>query len=335
VRRLAAGVIAAMCFAAAAPIASMLRAAQPLAPAANEIGAGRLLGGVLTGALRPTLLTYLWIRAGRLERAGRHDELFRLYRTMLQLYPDNASAHRFLGWHMAFNLKSEEAREIGWKWARAGLDVIDATPEGPPTIADWILKQCGQNAIERERYAGPAWERERWWRARLRTWGEERYGVSASRFELAVHVLAGRRNFLDRARRARALELLAYDDLVRTGTAPRGAEAVAALRAMADDTTDAPAIRATYLRYAEVLASLVEGRVPTIRSDDARIAYPAAAALLGAGARARSGKQLGAAATLFAALDVDGALVPERAMTDAWLHWVASADGPPPPLPFD
>ena len=67
-----AGILLAALIAGAYPVECELRARTPEAPAANRIGMGRLMGGVLTGPFRPMLQTYLWIRADILygQRSG-------------------------------------------------------------------------------------------------------------------------------------------------------------------------------------------------------------------------------------------------------------------------
>ncbi|MHC4819948.1 MAG: hypothetical protein ACYTF8_18055, partial [Planctomycetota bacterium] len=111
-------VVLALLLALAHPVESMLRADAPPAPASQRIGAGRLLGSVLTGPFRPLLLTYLWIRSDILYGEARHDELHQLFRMIVSLYPNNERAREFLGWFLAFNLKSEAPTDaLGWKWA--------------------------------------------------------------------------------------------------------------------------------------------------------------------------------------------------------------------------
>ena len=148
-------------------------------------------------------------------------------------------------------------------------------------------------------------------------------------------MLEGHDHLFDRFRRASALELLAYDEFVRSGESAHAREAVAALRALAEETSDNPAFARVYARKAEILDKLASGRVPTITNKELEYAYPVAAALLGMGATARNAKWLRASATLFEALggDVD-ALHEERGMARGWLVHVAG-DGPRPPLPFD
>jgi len=234
-------VVLVLLLALAQPLESMLRADAPPAPASQRIGAGRLLGSVLTGPFRPLLLTYLWIRSDILNGQGRYDELHQLLRMMVSLYPNNERAREFLGWFVAFNLKSEAPYDaLGWKWAEEGLDILVDTDAGRSAAADWIRKQCGQNSVYEQRYAGPEWNREKTWRAGLRAWGARHYGAELSRFELGLRVLAGREGFRDRLRRAELLESLAYEEFLRDGRAAHASDAVAALKDAGLETADFP-----------------------------------------------------------------------------------------------
>ena len=110
---------------AAQPIAAKLREEAPSTPQASRIGLGPLLGGVMTGAFRPLLMNYLYIRADILAGQGRFDEQVTLFRSMVQLYPHNEAARGYLGWELAFNSKGEaESRDLAWRWAREGLDIV-------------------------------------------------------------------------------------------------------------------------------------------------------------------------------------------------------------------
>ena len=60
---------------AAPPIANRLRADLPAAPDTSRLGLGPVLGGVLTGAFRPLLMNYLYIRADILAGQGRFDAM--------------------------------------------------------------------------------------------------------------------------------------------------------------------------------------------------------------------------------------------------------------------
>jgi hypothetical protein len=324
-------VVLALLLALAHPVESMLRADAPPAPASQRIGTGRLLGGVLTGPFRPLLLTYLWIRADILYGEARFDEVHQLFRVIVALYPNNESAREFLGWFLAFNLKSEAPTDaLGWRWAEEGLGILVDTKEGRFTAADWIRKQCGQQSLYEQRYAGPAWEQEKAWRARLRAWGARRYGEELSRFQLALRLLEGRDGFYDRLLRTALLEQLAYEEFVRHGRSPHAADAVAALERAGQDLSDAPdpGLSEHFLARARTLDALAAGRLPR------RVDYAAAVALWGIGAQERKAEHLDAARTILRGLDAER-YAEELAAIELWIAYVGDPDTESPPLPFD
>ena len=324
------------------PLGEILRADAPARPEAEDLGAGRLLGSVLTGTFRPLLHTYLWIRADILFGQRRLDEMLQVYRTILRLYPNNPKAREYLGWALAFNLKSEAPdRELAWKWAREGLDILFGlrSDEGRTWVAEWVRKQCGQNAVYGHRYAGPAWEEERWWRARLRGWARERLGEDLGRFELALRLVEDRKGFLPMLLRGHLEELQAYEDLLAAGQAPSsGPRALATLERIAKETADNPPLSAAYARDAATLKELLEGRAPAVKS------YTAAMALWGIGAASgrldllqeadRTLEALERAAREEGGAEAEEILAPERAAVAAWMRHVERG-GPAPPLPLD
>jgi len=335
--------------AAAALLVGALALAQPVrdalapeAPSASAPGAGDLAGNVLSGSFRPLLLTYLWLRGDVLYGEGRDTECYELYRILHALYPDNERARDYLGWFLAFNLKQDApSPALGWKWAETGLEMLLETPQGPGIVADWIRKQCGQNSIVLQRYAGPKWEEERTWRAGLRGFAARHFGEPLSRFATGVRVLEGRGGFADRARRAVLLRSLAYEELLRQGEAPHAAEAVAALLETAGAVADEPDLKAYFEEKARCLADAAEGRVPEPLPE--ADAYPVAMALLGRGAdRGEKGALDGAVALLEAlqarAEEMAGAGGFGEELELA-RRWRAHAEDPEktgrPPLPFD
>jgi hypothetical protein len=303
----------------------------PLAPAA---GTGRLLGSVLMGTFRPLLLTYLWIRGDILFGQGRADECYELYRLLHRLYPGNDRAREYLGWFLAFNLKSQAPDvTLGWRWAETGLDMLLDVEEGPGVVADWVRKQCGQNSFAFQRYAGPAWEAEKPWRARLLGFAERRFGEPLSRFALGVRVLAGRAGFPDRMRQAALLRSLAYEELLRYGAAPHAAEAATALRDAGMAIAGDEELRAYMEERARCLEAAAAGEIPPALPE--RDAYPVAMALLGRGARDQDARLLGAAAAILERLAGD-AFQEEKELIARWRAHVADpAATPRPPLPFD
>jgi hypothetical protein len=342
VRRTAIGVLLFLVLAAAAqPLAGRLRAAAPPVPSANRIGVGRLLGSVLTGSFRPVLLAYLWLRGDILYGQGRHDELSVLYRTMTALYPGNARAREFLGWHLAFNLKNEAwTPELGWAWAREGLDILAQDPDARRTLADWCLKQCGQNPLWILRYAGKGWERERYWRTRLRAWAVERFGRDLDRFDLGLFLLEGREHFYDRLRRANLAAFATYEDWLRTGDSERAEQAALLFDDLATEVGEetAPEIAALadyYRAEARILRELDSRRIRTSLLESGR--YEVSMALLGIGAHGRDEGALRASLVALDAFDAEMGLDcdEERELIRAWIAYVRAPGGDPPPLPFD
>jgi hypothetical protein len=318
----------------AQPVRGRLAADAPRAPLLPVAEAQGLAGSVLAGSFRPMLLTYLWLRTDALYAEGRDEECFEIYRLLHRLYPGNERARDFVGWFLAFNLK-QKAPDIalGWKWARTGLEMLLSSPDGPPIIADWIRKQCGQNSLVLERYAGPPWEEERAWRARLRAFGVTHFHEDLSRFALGVRVLEGRGKFGDRLRRAFLLRSLAYEELLRYGGSAHLKDAIAALRGMAEEFADDDLLRADFEGDASGLAAAAAGRVPEpLRAPDA---YPVAMALWGLGVKARDPEMLTKAEGILAAVGKD-LLREEILEIRRWREHILSAqEGPPPPFPFD
>lgn len=333
-RNAAAAAFLVAALALAQPARDALLADAPQAPLDPSAGAGDLVGSVLAGPFRPLLLTYLWLRGDALYGEGRDEECYELYRFLHGLYPHNPRARDHLGWFLAFNLKQKAPdAALGWKWAETGLDMLLPTPDGPSTVADWILKQCGQNSIVFQRYAGPRWEEERVWRARLGRFGARRYGEELSRFALGVRVLEGRGGFTDRTRRAVLLRSLAYEELLRYGEAAHATEAAAALRERAEAVADEADLKAYFEEKARCLEEAAKGRVPEPlpRAD----AYPVAMAFLGQGVARRDVRALDSAATILEALGA----AEVREEIDLVSRWRAHVEAPEttarPPLPFD
>jgi hypothetical protein len=329
-RAVAAALIVAM-LALAQPARDALLAVPPEAPPSPAAGAQGLVGSVLAGSFRPLLLTYLWIRGDVLYGEGRDEECYELYRFLHALYPGNERASDYVGWFLAFNLKSKAPdAALGWRWAETGLDMLLPSEEGPSLVADWVRKQCGQNAAALQRYAGPRWEAEKPWRARLRRFAARHFGEEMSRFAFGVRVLEGREGFADRGRRAILLKSLAYEEMLREGRAPHAAEAAKALRAVAASVADDPRLSAYFEAQARCLEAAAAGRVPeAIQAEDA---YPVAIALWGRGAHGRDGPSLDAAAAILERLGL-----PEE--VDLVRRWRAHVEDPArqprPPLPFD
>ncbi len=338
------------CVLIARPAAHELRAHRPPRPPSQQIGVGPLLGSVLTGSFRPLLLTYLWMRTDTLSGQGRTDELHRTFRTILALYPNNDAARDFLGWHLAFNLKSESRRrrELAWRWASSGLDTLLEFERGRPTLALWFQVQCGQNPHHPDlplRYLGRAWADELWWRARAAEWTKRHAGEALGRFEAALWALGNRSDSDALGMRANLLERIVYEDWICRGDTDRFDEAEEALRATAHDTMDYPPLaRLNMDRLA--LLQLIDKRDPRslprlrrrIKRKGSWFPYRAGLALISLGARERRSKlvEIG----LLALKRLDRELNPnitlfeeERALATAWLRYIARVPGNEPPLP--
>ncbi len=334
---------------AARPLEHRLRADAPTRTDYEQVGLGNLVGGVMSGPFRPMFQSYLFLRANHLARQGRMDELLGHYRTLVMLYPANPKARDFLGWHLAFNLKSETRDEaMAWRWSREGLDILMGTPAGRRAVAHWCLAQCGQNAVHPlapMRYAGPAWDVEKRWRARLGAWARRRFGRELSRFEVGLAALGDADGFYDKSTRATLYEQLAYEQLIRDG---RVADLPATKRALAEfgaAIRDNPGLLQTVGQNTNLLLAVERGDLEAIQKfgglDTEPRAYRAAAALAGRALARRDATTLEAAHRLLQSLDQildkDTALfAPELAALRAWLtHLRGEANDAAPPLPFD
>lgn len=339
-------IAAAICVAllcAAIPLRASLVSHAPAPPASSALGLGKLGGGVLTGVFRPLLLTYLWIRADGLLLRGRQDELLTVYRTIHDLYPDNASAREYLGWHLAFNLKHDAPNpDVAWAWAREGLDYLAASDKGRGTLARWFYFQAGQRA-DNLRYAGPAWRAERALRSRAADWYRKRYERRLGRFEAALALIEGEKGHGDL--RASILVYLTYEEWVRDGQARHGPAAVLALEERAKTHED-PRLGAM-LRFGRKIAEELRTEVVIMKWIAAGEELPAlielqsyevALALWGIGARdkddERAVARLEAAAAILERLE-DGYYAEELLNVGLWLSYRKSGAGVRPPLPFD
>jgi hypothetical protein len=321
------------------PLEARLRAASAPAPLPEDLGVSRLLGGALTGAFRPLLLDYLWLRAAALQRKDRVDELRALYRTMALLYPRNEAALEFIGVHLAFAMKSDVPDpRAGWRFAEEGLDLLARLQGGRTWIALWFLRQCGQDPGALLRCLGPEWEAERDLRARAEAWFERRFGERLDRFRAGLRALEGSEGFAARLLRARLLEALAAEQLAREGRSAHAEEAIRALRAAAAEVAEVSSLRDGFLADATVLEDLVAHRAPRALEGAGRDALAAfaraGAALFGMGVAARDDALLEAAAGLFERAGGE-LFLEERAAVAAWRAHLRDPSRPAPPRPFD
>lgn len=80
---------------------------------------------VALGGFRGTLADLLWLRAQRLQEAGRYIELVPLAESIAALEPDNGEIWAYHAWNLSFNLCAMMRRpEDRWRWVRAGIDLL-------------------------------------------------------------------------------------------------------------------------------------------------------------------------------------------------------------------
>lgn len=312
-----------------------LREQLPPAPTANRIGLGPLVGGVMTGAFRPMLANYLFIRADILAGQGRYDEQVTLFLTMNQLYPHNDAARSFIGWWLAYNAKGE-ARDpaLGWRWAREGLDILVEIPEQRPVVATWFMAQCGQNAFDFQRYAGRQWAEERYYRTRARTWGEQHYDMRLDRFDLGLLALGDAKGTWFRALQGRLLAAGLVDDWMKVGRSPKLATAIAIALEMAEQFEELPEYAEEYRFEAARLKALGDNTFDPAKFP--RATHHDANALWALGMHERDVGRLRAALNLFERLAPLHRFPEEQASIRAWIAWIeAGSQGQRPPMPFD
>ena len=327
--------LALMLLVAAYVIGQRLRADAPPAPEASRIGVGPLVGGVLTGAFRPLLMNYLYLRADILAGQGRYDEEVTLFKTMVQLYPHNESARAFIGWWLAFNAKSEAPDPaLGWRWAEPGLDILIELPDERATLSRWFLLQCGHNAIAAQRYAGKGWAEEIFFRERARRWGERHYGAIHPRFDLGLLALGEPDGFKQQSAQVRLLITGLIDDWMRAGASPKLGPALRGLEWLAEVFKGLPGGADAPRAEAARLKAIDDGSFELQRFPDADIND--ANALWALGMHKRDFGRLLAAQELFKQLSPEGAYLPEIKSTYAWTSWIElGQQGARPPMPFD
>ena len=340
--RLAACALLLALLGATVPLERELQKSAPPRPT-RGIGLGKLGGSVLTGVMRPLLLYYLWVRVDGLTARGRTDELLTLYRTMVDLYPDNERARLFLGWTLAFNLKRDVSDpRASWAYAREGLDILREVDGGDLIIARWLIWQAGQHPLDL-RYEGPRWRDERALRERVAAWYEGAYGRRLDRFEAALDLLGEPSGFERALMYTNALRQLVYDEWVRLGHAPHVRDAVAALEGAATAAEDPQLgallgvgleFAAAYRDEAALLKTIAVGN----DLSGLPMKYEIGAALWGLGARRADPDEavrfLEAAAEHFEKAD-QGPYAEELEKVRGWIAFKQDSTRPRPPLPFD
>jgi len=317
---------------AAQPIASRLRADMPTAPDTSRLGLGPVLGGVLTGAFRPLLMNYLYIRADILAGQGRFDEQVTLFRSMVQLYPHNDDARGYLGWELAFNSKGEAATpELAWRWASEGLNIL--ADSQPDTISLWFMTQCGQSAYALYRYAGREWLAERRIRQHTLAWTERVWGRPMHRFDAALFAQTPRDELLGRIQRAQVLRTALIDDWMRDGKSDKLETTAAELRWTGWVFKDIPGQKERLEGQAAALEAMAGGtfelgQFPGVDQVEAN-------ALWALGMHRRDAAMLQAALAIFERMDF-APFAAEKRFLQAWIGWLGSDRSTPrPPHPFD
>ncbi len=340
--RLVAGALLVALLCATVPLERELQKSAPPQPT-RGIGLGKLGGSVLTGVMRPLLLYYLWVRVDGLAARGRPDQLLTLYRTMVDLYPDNERARLFLGWMLAFNLKRDVSDpRAAWVYAREGLDILREVDGGDLIIVRWLTWQAGQHPLDL-RYEGPRWRNERALREHVAAWYEEAYGRRLGRFEAALDLLGQPSGFERTLMYAYVLRQLVYDEWVRLGHAPHVSDAVAALEGaatIAEDPGVGPFLEQGLAIAAQNRAEAANLKRIALGKDLSELPkhYEIGAALWGIGARKDDPEE--AVRYLEAAVEhlneaEAGPYAEELEKVRDWIAFKRDPTKPRPPLPFD
>ena len=80
---------------------------------------------VALGGFRGALADLLWLRAQRLQEAGRFVELVPLAEGIAALEPDNGEIWAYHAWNLSFNVCALMRRpEDRWRWVMSGIDLL-------------------------------------------------------------------------------------------------------------------------------------------------------------------------------------------------------------------
>ncbi len=94
--------------------------------ATAEVPPALAFANVALGGFRGTIADLLWLRAQRLQEAGRYVELVPLAEGIAALEPDNGEVWAYHAWNLSFNVCAMASRpEDRWRWVRAGLDLLE------------------------------------------------------------------------------------------------------------------------------------------------------------------------------------------------------------------
>jgi hypothetical protein len=84
------------------------------------------VGFLALGGFRGIVADVLWVRATRLQEAGKYYELKLLCGLIQKLQPTFAQVHAFQAWNMSYNLARRGATcEDKWYWIRSGLAALE------------------------------------------------------------------------------------------------------------------------------------------------------------------------------------------------------------------
>ena len=82
---------------------------------------------VALGGFRGVVADLLWLRAQRLQEAGRYVELVPLAEGISALEPDNGEVWAYQAWNLSFNVCAMMRRpEDRWRWVRAGIELLQS-----------------------------------------------------------------------------------------------------------------------------------------------------------------------------------------------------------------
>ena len=86
---------------------------------------GLAFANVALGGFRGVIADLLWLRAQRLQEAGRYVELVPLAEGISALEPDNGEVWAYQAWNLSFNVCAMMRRpEDRWRWVRAGIELL-------------------------------------------------------------------------------------------------------------------------------------------------------------------------------------------------------------------
>ena len=88
---------------------------------------GLAFANVALGGFRGVIADLLWLRAQRLQEAGRYVELVPLAEGISALEPDNGEVWAYQAWNLSFNVSAMMRRpEDRWRWVRSGIELLQS-----------------------------------------------------------------------------------------------------------------------------------------------------------------------------------------------------------------